>query len=684
MHKAKKRPLLQSLILSYLLVLFPLALLCYVLFQNHSAVLEGNLQQMQYAQLHRYQTALQSELTDLTLLANQFYTTVSQTNAVTRSRADLQSTDHTTMVRLRTQLSSAVNTSRSVEEILLYMGKSGYGITSKRVLPLDQLYSLTENHEALWKSLDELKQLLSFTRRGGLQRVDDTLYFFTGLGNGSCVLFNLRPDYLIDLYGENSTDEYFAFTTLQGDILFQNGEDFPLDTVQFLAEEGEFASNKWLVTALRLDGYDYRIISVRSRTAIRTALLKQTTGLLAAIPVCTFLSFMVIILSLKRNYTPVAEVLRMANDSGFDTDEENHEFDQLHTLLQKALDDRQKLKQREDRIRLRQDDARLYTELGTSQAETAAAKRFAQCRQPFPMPYWCYIEMTLVDYGDVQDDETIFSIAQELIRKMLEPNFSVVSLQTGQQLLFLMGLQHSGDSQIPLFRNDLQRALSFLQEEYSAEFVCCATDVAAVGESFSQTSITLMEQLSQMRLLPCSAPIQMYQEIPAMESHILSILSAMQQAVLTGNDSALQNDASQLYLLLEREREKVSDSSAKSEGHLLEQVIQLVQSSYFDPDLNVSAIAQRLGRNPDVVSRAFRQGMQIGPLEYLHSVRIHAATRLLKENPDLTIRRVAELCGYINIDSFNRAFKRIIGTTAGKYREKLSEMESKKKGNDER
>ena len=128
MHKARKRPLLQSLILSYLLVLFPLALLCYVLFQNHSAVLEGNLQQMQYAQLHHYQTALQSELTDLTLLANQFYTTVSQTNAVTRSRADLQNTDHTTMVRLRTQLSSAVNTSRSVEEILLYMEKADMGL----------------------------------------------------------------------------------------------------------------------------------------------------------------------------------------------------------------------------------------------------------------------------------------------------------------------------------------------------------------------------------------------------------------------------------------------------------------------------------------------------------------------------------------------------------------------------
>ena len=114
----------------------------------------------------------------------------------------------------------------------------------------------------------------------------------------------------------------------------------------------------------------------------------------------------------------------------------------------------------------------------------------------------------------------------------------------------------------------------------------------------------------------------------------------------------------------------------------------IVQGFTFGPGLIIEGEKQT-----DLAKHTFAGGQkpaqrmclaQIGPLEYLHSVRIHAATRLLKENPDLTIRRVAELCGYINIDSFNRAFKRIIGTTAGKYREKLSEMESKKNGNDER
>ena len=93
-----------------------------------------------------------------------------------------------------------------------------------------------------------------------------------------------------------------------------------------------------------------------------------------------------------------------------------------------------------------------------------------------------------------------------------------------------------------------------------------------------------------------------------------------------------------------------------------------MQSSYYDPNLNVSAIAQRLGRNPDVVSRAFRQTMHMGPLEYIHTVRSRAATDLLRDNPDMTARRVAELCGYVNIDSFNRAFKRVTGTTPGRYR----------------
>ena len=310
MRRNKKRPLLQSLAVSYLLVLTPMLLLCYALYRSQYSSLESSMSEMQYAQLHRYQGAIQSELTDLNLLSNQLYITVSQTNVAIRSRQDLQSTDHTTMLRLRNQISNTLRTAKSTEEILLYLGRNGYGITSLRALPLEQLYALTKDHESLWKSWDELVAMLQSYRQAGLHHSGDTLYFLTGLGNDACALFNLRPDYLIDLYGETSSDEFFALTTLEGDILFQNHVEFPLDIAALAAGSEPEGASDWLITRLRLQNFDYYVISLRSRAALRGALLSQTAQLLPAIVVCTLISFLIIFYSVRRNYNPVAEVLK--------------------------------------------------------------------------------------------------------------------------------------------------------------------------------------------------------------------------------------------------------------------------------------------------------------------------------------------------------------------------------------
>lgn len=64
------------------------------------------------------------------------------------------------MLRLRNQISNTLRTAKSTEEILLYLGRNGYGITSLRALPLEQLYALTKDHESLWKSWDELVAML--------------------------------------------------------------------------------------------------------------------------------------------------------------------------------------------------------------------------------------------------------------------------------------------------------------------------------------------------------------------------------------------------------------------------------------------------------------------------------------------------------------------------------------------
>lgn len=674
----KKRPLLRSWILSYLLVLTPMLLLCYALYQSNRSSLEDSMSSLQYAKLHRFQISLQAELNDLNLLANQLGAGASQGTLLSRRKGDLKSTDYTEMNRMRGLLMTALKSSSSLSEALIYLGRSGYGITSLRVLPLSHLYSMTENADELWQSWDALRDLLAQSENRLLKSdaAGRTLYFQLPLLFNSRVLFNLKTDYILGMYGDEAEgEEYVAVVGGDGTYLAHTGETFPLD-VSCLGE-GRLPENNasWLVTALRLEGYDCYVVSATSRTRLKANLLRQTAGFLIAIPFCTLACFLVIVYSLRRHYNPVAEVLNLANERGLSTDSDNHEYVQLNTLLQKALDDRQKLQQREDWTRRRQDDARLYAALSAPEAESAVSARFSQEKQRFQNPCWCYVELTLVDCSapgeDGERDEEVFGVAQNLLTELLRQNFNAAALYAHQRLLFLVGLQDGSEARALLLKSDLQKGLAFLREDYGAEFACRASAVSPLDEDFSALSARLMDQLSQLHQYPADGPVQVWQALSEDQQQAMRALLSLEHALRSDDLDAFRGGVQALgKLLVDRSPAPAAQEPAEngSDNLIARQVVQLVQSSYYDPNLNVSAIAQRLGRNPDVVSRAFRQTMHMGPLEYIHSVRIRAATDLLRDNPDMTARRVAELCGYVNIDSFNRAFKRVTGTTPGRYR----------------
>ena len=272
---------------------------------------------------------------------------------------------------------------------------------------------------------------------------------------------------------------------------------------------------------------------------------------------------------------------------------------------------------------------------------------------------------------DGERDEEVFSVAQNLLTELLRQNFNAAALYAHQRLLFLVGLQDGSEARALLLKSDLQKGLAFLREDYGAEFACRASAVSPLDEEFSALSARLMDQLSQLHQYPADGPVQVWQALSEDQQQAMRALLSLEHALRSDDLDAFRGGVRALgKLLVDRSPAPAAQEPAEtgSDNLIARQVVQLVQSSYYDPNLNVSAIAQRLGRNPDVVSRAFRQTMHMGPLEYIHSVRIRAATDLLRDNPDMTARRVAELCGYVNIDSFNRAFKRVTGTTPGRYR----------------
>ena len=686
-RRSVKRPLLVSWILSYVLVLIVMLVLCAHLYATSSRILENSIRDLQSTKVQRYQAMVEDELGNLKMLANQIYLDVDYANLVLRNRTGLKSTDYTGMNGLRTLLGTSLRSLDCVEEILVHLKRSNYGITSKACLPLDQVYSTTSEADQLWGSYEEMNHLLARRTADHLAQDEGRLYYSYGLPQGSCVLFTLKPKELLSLYGiDDELNEAIALINASGTLLCHSGDAFPIEPAALVSSS--YTDEEYLTSIFRLPAHNVYAVSLIPRDALNAALHRNWMQMTTLMFGASFLCFLFILFFVHRHYSPIRELLTTANAYGLQTDAHQHEYDQLQQLLQKGLDARRKLTAQETQKHERQQDLQLYQELSGPDAACMLEKCIEKADRNFAaLPYWCYVELTLVDSLDAsspdQDEDTLYALAQQLIHEVLEPDVSVVDLCKYQRLLLLIGMSSQNEEQRLLLADSLNKVNTFLQDHYSCEFQCLITAILPACEDMTTLSAELMEQLSQMRRLPShsSYPVQFYQPMDPVQIQMMDDLRVMAQNISSGDAAGLDvvlshfTNLSSLYQQTHRPSPETS-----REDTLSQQLVQLVQNNYFDPSLNVSTIAQQLGHRPDELSRSFRQSMNMGPLEYIRSVRIKAAIDLLLSNPQLQIKRVCELCGYTSIDSFQRAFKRVTGTTPGKFRtQELDDADEKDK-----
>lgn len=674
-RKPVRRPLLVSWILSYVVVLIVMLVLCAHLYNTSSRILENSIRDLQSTKVQRYQAMAEDAFGNLKMLANQIYLDVDYANLVSRYRSGLKSTDYTDMNGLRTLLGTSLRSLDCVEEILLYLKRSDYGITSKACLPLAQVYSTTSEAWELWGSYEELTALLSRRLADHTAQFGGRLYYSCGLSHDSRVLFTLDSDELLSLYGtDDELGETIALIGADGTLLCHSGSSFPLKPDSLISSA--FDNAEYLTSIVRLPTHNVFAVSLIPRHALNAALHRNWVQMITLMFGASLLCFLFILFFVHRHYSPIRELLTMANAHGLQTDVHQHEYDQLQQLLQKGLDARTKLTAQESRKHERQQDLLLYQELSGPDAADMLEKCIEKADRNFAsLPYWCYVELMLVDSldpsGPDQDEEALYALAQQLIHEVLEQDFSVVDLCKHQRLLLLVGLSSQNEEQRLLLADSLNKVNAFLQDHYACEFQCFITAILPVSPDVAALSVQLMEQLSQMRRLPShsSYPVQFYRQMEPVQMQMMDDLQVMAQNISSGDAASLDvvlshfTSLSSLY-----QQTHCSPPETSREDSLSQQLVQLVQNNYFDPSLNVSTIAQQLGHRPDELSRAFRQSMNMGPLEYIRNVRIKAAIDLLLSNPQLQIKRICELCGYTSIDSFQRAFKRVTGTTPGKFR----------------
>ncbi len=100
---------------------------------------------------------------------------------------------------------------------------------------------------------------------------------------------------------------------------------------------------------------------------------------------------------------------------------------------------------------------------------------------------------------------------------------------------------------------------------------------------------------------------------------------------------------------------------------LTEQVKQVIEDNFQNPELNVEKIAALLQTNRSILSRAFSFSQKMTIVDYLSSCRLKKALYLIKET-DTPIHQIASLCGYSCHNYFSKVIRRHTGSSPAALR----------------
>lgn len=106
--------------------------------------------------------------------------------------------------------------------------------------------------------------------------------------------------------------------------------------------------------------------------------------------------------------------------------------------------------------------------------------------------------------------------------------------------------------------------------------------------------------------------------------------------------------------------------NSKQSGKNIEKMKEYI-NSHLGEDISLQDLADLCQVSPSYISRLFKRHLNIGFVDYLNSLRIARAKKLLEET-QMTVEQVGFQSGFNNVRSFMRLFKQYENVSPGQYR----------------
>jgi two-component system response regulator YesN len=96
-------------------------------------------------------------------------------------------------------------------------------------------------------------------------------------------------------------------------------------------------------------------------------------------------------------------------------------------------------------------------------------------------------------------------------------------------------------------------------------------------------------------------------------------------------------------------------------------IVDYINKNYNDEMISLDRIAEEFNLSEKYLSRFFKQQIGMNYIDYLKSLRINYAKKMLRDTEE-SIRDIMSSIGYTDLPSFIRLFKKLEGITPGEYR----------------
>ncbi|MDL2302201.1 helix-turn-helix domain-containing protein [Lachnospiraceae bacterium OttesenSCG-928-D06] len=122
----------------------------------------------------------------------------------------------------------------------------------------------------------------------------------------------------------------------------------------------------------------------------------------------------------------------------------------------------------------------------------------------------------------------------------------------------------------------------------------------------------------------------------------------------------------QLFLLIKRNQMEGSGSSQNQIKKEMQEAVHYFNENYAQ-NIEIETYAQKQHMSVCWFIRSFKKYMGITPLQYLTSIRINRATKLLSDT-EYTVSEISSIVGYDNPLYFSRIFKKNMGISPKNFR----------------